>query len=132
MVDISEAQKFVSADIAHQNFINTQWRPYMAWLYMAICGFDFLVAPILWPIFEATINMPVQPWDPITLKGAGLFHMAMAAILGITSWQRSQERISAMNLQMTYNDPVIAKRKEKAARLKATETDDADLLIGRK
>jgi hypothetical protein len=130
MPDKIDDQKFVSVDVAHQNFINTQWRPLMAWLYMATCTFDFLVAPILWPIFQAASGIAeVKPWLPITLQGAGLYHLAMGAILGITSWQRSQERISAMNLQMTYSDPNIAERKRAAARRAARETNDADRLI---
>ena len=130
MPDKIDDQKFVSVDVAHQNFINTQWRPLMAWLYMATCAFDFLVAPILWPIFQAASGIAeVKPWLPITLQGAGLYHLAMGAILGITSWQRSQERISAMNLQMTYSDPNIAERKRAAARRAARETNDADRLI---
>jgi len=130
MPDKIDDQKFVSVDVKHQNFINTQWRPLMAWLYMATCAFDFLVAPILWPIFQAASGIAeVKPWLPITLQGAGLYHLAMGAILGITSWQRSQERISAMNLQMTYSDPSIAERKRAAARKAARETNDADRLI---
>jgi len=127
-----QEQKFVSVTNNHQDFINTQWRPMMAWLYMMTCAFDFLVAPVLWPIFQAaTAVAEVKPWLPITLQGAGLYHLAMGAILGITSWQRSQERISAMNLQMTYSDPSIAERKRAAQRRAAKETDDADRLIDR-
>jgi hypothetical protein len=130
MTDTIDKQKYVSSDVAHQNFINTQWRPLMAWLYMATCAFDFLVAPILWPIFQAATGIvEVKAWIPITLQGAGLYHLAMGAILGITSWQRSQERISAMNLQMNYSDPSIADRKRAAARRAARESDDADALI---
>jgi len=130
MADKIDEQKYVSADVAHQHFINTQWRPLMAWLYMATCGFDFLVAPVLWPIFQASMGIvDVKAWVPITLQGAGLYHLAMGAILGITSWQRSQERISAMNLQMSYSDPSVADRKRAAAKRAATETGDADRLI---
>jgi hypothetical protein len=49
----------------------------------------------------------------------------------LAAWQRSQERISAMNLQMTYSDPSIAERKRAAQRRAAKETDDADRLIDR-
>lgn len=132
MPDKIDEQKFVSVDARQQNFINTQWRPLMAWLYMATCAFDFLIAPILWPIFQASLKMPVTPWSPITLQGAGLYHLAMGAILGITSWQRSQERISAMNLQMNYTDPGIAERKAAAARRATRQSNDADKLIDKR
>ena len=131
MPNTIDEQKYVSVDGAQQTFINTTWRPWMAWLYMATCAFDFLIAPILWPIFQASMKMPVTPWKPITLEGAGLYHLAMGAILGITSWQRSQERISAMNLQMTYSNPETASRKAAAARRAKRESNDADKLIDR-
>lgn len=132
MPDTIDKQQYVSADIAHQNFINTQWRPWMAWLYMATCAFDFLIAPIAWPVLCSILKIPVTPWKPLTLEGGGLYHLAMGAILGVTSWQRSQERISAMNLQMSYSSQEIVDRKMAAAKRKATETDDADKLIGKK
>jgi hypothetical protein len=41
------------------------------------------------------------------LQGAGLYHLAMGAILGITAWSRGQERIRSMNLYaQTYRDDV--------------------------
>jgi hypothetical protein len=133
MSDTIDKQKYVSADVAHQNFINNQWRPLMAWLYMGTCAFDFLIAPIVWPIFQAATGVgEVKPWMPITLQGAGLYHLAMGAILGITSWQRSQERISAMSLQMNYSDPNIAERKAAAARRKRTSDADPDMVIDNK
>jgi hypothetical protein len=33
-------------------------------------------------------------WSPITLQGAGLFHMAMGAILGIAAYGRTQEKLN--------------------------------------
>jgi hypothetical protein len=36
-------------------------------------------------------------WNPITLQGAGLFHMAMGAILGIAAFGRTQEKIAGAN-----------------------------------
>lgn len=131
MPNTIDNQKFVSVNTKYQDFINTTWRGHMAWLYMCTCAFDFLIAPILWPVFQASMKIPVTPWKPITLEGAGLYHLAMGAILGITSWQRSQERINAMNLQMTYSDPSIADRKAAAARKAKRETNDADKLIDR-
>jgi hypothetical protein len=33
-------------------------------------------------------------WKPLTLEGAGLFHMAMGAILGIAVYGRTQEKMA--------------------------------------
>jgi hypothetical protein len=35
-----------------------------------------------------------KQWSPITLQGAGLFHMAMGAVLGIAAYGRTQEKMA--------------------------------------
>jgi hypothetical protein len=78
----------------HEDWMNRKWRPAMGWTYMLICILDFAVFPVLWSIIQATHSGTVSTqWDPITLKGAGLFHMAMGAILGIAAWSRGQEKL---------------------------------------
>jgi hypothetical protein len=78
----------------HEDWMNRKWRPAMGWTYMFICILDFAVFPVLWSITQALYSGTVSTqWDPITLKGAGLFHMAMGAILGIAAWSRGQEKI---------------------------------------
>ena len=71
-----------------------KWRSAMGWMYMLVCVFDFIIAPILWAILEFKMHqsVPVQ-WNPLTLQGAGLFHMAMGAILGISSYGRTKEKL---------------------------------------
>ena len=87
-----------------EDFINRKWRPYMAWMYMLVCTLDFVVFPVLWSILQARYNGTVtNQWDPLTLKGAGLFHMAMGAVLGVTAWSRGQEKIANVNLSGTTN-----------------------------
>jgi hypothetical protein len=77
-----------------EDWMNRKWRPAMGWTYMFICILDFAVFPVLWSIIQATHSGTVSTqWDPITLRGAGLFHMAMGAILGIAAWSRGQEKI---------------------------------------
>jgi hypothetical protein len=77
-----------------EDWMNRKWRPAMGWTYMTICILDFAVFPVLWSIIQATYSGTVSAqWDPITLRGAGLFHMAMGAILGIAAWSRGQEKI---------------------------------------
>lgn len=80
------------------DWLKTKWRPMMGWMYMVVCIFDFIVFPIgftvvqFWEV-EAS-NDAFRQWNPLTLQGAGLFHMAMGAILGITAWSRGQEKIA--------------------------------------
>lgn len=77
----------------NENWMNRKWRPAMGWMYMAVCIFDFILFPIMWAVFKAYINEKVEPWEPLTLQGAGLFHMAMGAVLGIAAWSRGREKM---------------------------------------
>jgi hypothetical protein len=36
-------------------------------------------------------------WQPLTLQGAGLFHIAMGAVLGIAAYGRTQEKLNGAN-----------------------------------
>lgn len=80
-----------------ETWINNKWRPAMGWMYLAVCVFDFVLFPIWWAMFQASLGItPVLPWDPLTLQGAGLFHMAMGAVLGITAWNRTKEKMNGV------------------------------------
>ena len=67
----------------------------MAWAYMVIVAFDFILFPIGWPILLAHYKQPIVAWQPLTLQGGGLFHLAMGAILGVTSWRSYQNTTTA-------------------------------------
>lgn len=71
----------------------------MGWLYMGICAFDFVIFPILWNLAQATYlkNIIFTQWSPLTLQGAGFFHIAMGAVLGLSAYGRSQEKIANTN-----------------------------------
>lgn len=76
------------------DWINTKYRPMMGWTYMLICVCDFVLFPILWSILQTVQGGQVtSAHSPLTLQGAGLLHLAFGAILGITSWGRSKEKI---------------------------------------
>jgi hypothetical protein len=78
-----------------EDWMNTKWRPAMGWMYMVVCMADFVLFPILWSIIQAAYGGQVtSQWDPITLRGAGLFHLAMGAIIGVTAFGRTKEKIS--------------------------------------
>jgi len=81
-----------------EDWINSKWRPMMAFLYMITCAVDFIVFPILWSILQSVGNGSVtSQWQPITLQGAGLFHLSMGAILGIAAYGRTQEKLLGVN-----------------------------------
>jgi hypothetical protein len=81
-----------------EDWMNSKWRPMMGWMYMLVCTMDFVVFPILWSVVQALGGGRVETqWSPITLQGAGLFHMAMGAVLGVTAWSRGQEKLAGAN-----------------------------------
>jgi hypothetical protein len=83
----------------NEDFINKKWRPMMGWTYMATCIFDFILAPILWAVIQfwetEAANDAFRQWEPLTLQGAGLYHMAMGAVLGIAAYGRTQEKLGS-------------------------------------
>jgi hypothetical protein len=81
-----------------EDWMNSKWRPMMGWMYMAVCMADFVLFPVLWSLIQAIGGGQVHTqWNPITLQGAGLFHMAMGAILGIAAFGRTQEKLQGAN-----------------------------------
>lgn len=81
-----------------EDWMNAKWRPMMGWMYMLVCTMDFVVFPVLWSLLHAFMHTGnVQQWNPLTLQGAGLFHMAMGAIIGVAAFGRTQEKLAGAN-----------------------------------
>lgn len=72
----------------------------MAYLYMLICFFDFIVFPSLYMWFQSQSEVigdaGFTQWAPITLSNGGFFHIAMGAIIGVYAYQRSREKIEGV------------------------------------
>jgi len=78
----------------NEDWINKKWRPVMGWMYMVVCMCDFVMFPIMWSLLQALSHGQVtSQWQPVTLQGAGLFHVAMGAVLGIAAYGRTQEKL---------------------------------------
>jgi len=89
------ATNTLATDDRFGNFINSKWRPMMAFIYMITCATDFIIFPVLWSILQAVQGGSVtSQWSPLTLQGAGLYHIAMGAVLGLAAYGRSQEKIA--------------------------------------
>jgi hypothetical protein len=79
-------------------WIKQYWRPAIAWQYFTVCMFDF----IIFPLFDFGLGYYLKidnNWDPITLKDGGFYHLAMAAIIGVSAWTRGQEKIEKMIIE---------------------------------
>jgi Holin of 3TMs, for gene-transfer release len=85
-----------------EHWMKSYWRPAMGWLYMLICAFDFIIAPMLtmaMPVFLKSLGaaqVSYTQWQSLTLANGGLIHLAFGAILGVTAWTRGQEKIAKM------------------------------------
>ena len=100
-----------------EDWMQKKWRPAMGWMYMMICTLDMAIFPILWSILQASMGQPISQWNPLTLQGAGLFHIAMGAVLGIAAFGRTQEKlagsanhapVASMPAIPTTSAPVVA------------------------
>ena len=92
----SNAAQGADVLVANDNtdWINKKWRPVMGWVYMMTCTCDFVVFPVLWSLLQALSKGQVtNQWQPLTLQGAGLYHIAMGAVLGIAAYGRTKEKI---------------------------------------
>lgn len=91
-VEMSESEK------KKEDWMNAKWRPMMGWMYMVVCFCDFVVFPVLWSLLHAVLHTTnMVQWQPLTLQGAGLFHIAMGAVLGIAALGRTQEKLAGAN-----------------------------------
>ena len=95
---MAEEQKQTSeGEKKKEDWMNSKWRPAMGWMYMLTCITDFVLFPILWSLLQTIMKQPITQWQPLTLQGAGLFHIAMGAVLGIAAYGRTQEKLGGAN-----------------------------------
>ena len=94
--------KEIKKDKPQEDWMTKKWRPMMAVMYMCVCVCDFILFPIGFTTVQfwetQALNDAFRQWQPMTLQGGGLFHMAMGAVLGITAWSRGQEKMSGTSI----------------------------------
>jgi hypothetical protein len=87
----------VALDKDATDWINKKMRPMMGWIYMLTCTCDFVLFPVLWSLLQALSKGQVtSQWQPLTLQGAGLYHIAMGAVLGIAAYGRTKEKVAGV------------------------------------
>ena len=87
-----------ASETKKEDWMNSKWRPMMGWMYMLVCTMDMVVFPVLWSLLQSFNHGQVtSQWQPLTLQGAGLFHIAMGAVLGIAAFGRTQEKLGGAN-----------------------------------
>ena len=77
------------------------WRPCAAFMYMICCLCDFAIFPIMFTVVQfweqEAANDAFRQWVPITLQGGGLFHVSMCAVLGVSAYGRTQEKLAGQS-----------------------------------
>lgn len=68
----------------------------MGWVYMVICLFDFVIAPAA-VIYLRGRGIDIEIWKSLTLSEGGLIHLSFGAILGVTAFGRTREKLGSQN-----------------------------------
>lgn len=110
IVENSNVLKVDGAVPCNERFWHNKWRPAIGWSYMIVCLFDFIFAPIIFSILhllfiENVTNVVI--WEPITLKGGGLYHIAMLTIVGVTAYGRTKEKIEGVTTVLSNQEKEI-------------------------
>jgi hypothetical protein len=65
------------------------------------CLADFAIFPIMFTVVQfwenEAANDAFRQWVPITLQGGGLFHVSMCAVLGVSAYGRTQEKLAGQS-----------------------------------
>jgi hypothetical protein len=97
MTQLNEYNHSSDSEKKKEDWMNSKWRPMMGWMYMGVCIFDFVMAPILWTSIQALFHGGINTqWQPLTLQGGGLFHVAMGAVIGISAYGRTKEKLEGV------------------------------------
>ena len=97
MSQLSEYNHSTDSEKKKEDWMNAKWRPMMGWMYMFVCVFDFVLAPIGWTSIQALFHGGINTqWQPLTLQGGGLFHVAMGAVIGISAYGRTKEKLEGV------------------------------------
>jgi hypothetical protein len=79
-----------------ETFMSRHWRGLVGFEYVLICVCDFMILPMLYfwvQQYEVqAANDAYRQWSPLTVQGGGLYHLSHMAIMGVSSWGKTQER----------------------------------------
>lgn len=92
-----------------EKWIQCTWRPLCAIVYLALCVWDFILAPIFFAWIQYNIGgNTLAQWQPLTMIGGGLIHLSFGGILGVSAWSRNIEKQRRFNRdydERTYDEP---------------------------
>lgn len=80
----------VQAKLLEPTWVN-RWREIVAFAFVIITIYDFVLAPIITQVLVAVFKANLTAWTPNTLQSGGMFYVAFATILGISSYGKFTE-----------------------------------------
>ena len=85
-----------------ENWFKAYWRQAIAWAFVIIILFDFVIAPsIVFALIKAGVT--ISMWTSLTLDMNGFFYLGIATILGAAAWTRGQEKIERTKKGFVYD-----------------------------
>lgn len=76
-----------------EHWMTCRWRPLCAIVYLILCVWDFLIAPICFSLLQYWVGGDTTlQWQPLTIIGGGLLHLSFGAILGVSAYSRGLEK----------------------------------------
>jgi hypothetical protein len=79
--------------MSEEHWLSAYWRPACAIVYLIICLWDFLFAPLMTIFINGYFHESLPVWQPLTLQGSSFFHLSFMAILGVSAWTRGMKQI---------------------------------------
>ena len=96
-----EVSPVIDETTSKGEWMQKYWRPCAAFMYMICCLADFAIFPIMFTVVQfwetQAANDAFRQWVPITLQGGGLFHVSMCAVLGVSAYGRTQEKLAGQS-----------------------------------
>lgn len=106
-----ETKPQVAEAMTRGEWMQKYWRPCAAFMYMICCLCDFAVFPIMFTVVQfwenEAANDAFRQWVPITLQGGGLFHVSMCAVLGVSAYGRTQEKLAGQSAGASNAQPQL-------------------------
>lgn len=97
-----ETKPQATASMGKGEWMSKYWRPSAAFMYITCCLCDFAIFPIMFTVVQfwenEAANDAFRQWIPITLQGGGLFHVSMCAVLGVSAYGRTQEKLAGQSV----------------------------------
>jgi hypothetical protein len=108
MPEITDSDKTINASDPQTVLLNQawykEWRLLAAYVYLTICSYDFMLAPLSNQLIAYYFKQPFVPWTPLTTQGTGLFHLSFLTILGISAYGKGNERVEMLRNMPDYSN----------------------------